>query len=376
MRKLLCAALAAAMLCVPLAGCGSQKAETGGVDYNKYIASKGFFAYTDPAYISCDTGKMSFLEPTLTAPLSPLCAKPDCDHDSKTCSSYVEDYAGVFAYENELYYLYNTDTGLELRRMDADGGNRKTVGALNVKTGADFSCPYQIGCGALLLDLWTWDVTTERQKLYLFSLEHPEQEPVLLFEGLFDTNLSKEENVASFYYSIWDNWVLYVVRTGWGGPALGYYDSLYSLYGYDRTTGETRLLVEDWAYNGAAVIEGSELTWYIPGQEIHKVQLDTGEEQTCAVDFQDAADYYAHFDDRYLYLIDLDGTQGNAICDREGKLLQTLPPDPAGHIMTYAMSTPEYVFFYDTDAAAITFTSCLEKSAIASGTAEYLEVKK
>lgn len=374
------AILVSALLGLTLTACGGRNIATPAkdgadssvaLDYNCYITSKGFFAYTDSAYIFCNNNRLTFLEPTLTAPISQLCTKPNCNHSDDTCSSHVDGSAGVFSDGNYLYYI-SENNGLELQRLDIDGTDRRTIGKLNVVTGNEFSYPHQIGCGAVLLDLWIWDIDTERQKLCLFSLEHPEQEPIVLFEGVYDPKLSSEENVAAFYYSIWDDWVLYVVRTGLGGAALGYLDTTYALYGYDRTSGETKLLVEDWVYNGNAVIAGNELTWYIPGQEIHQVQLDTGTEQTYSVDCESASEDFVYIDDSYIFFVSPDHSHDTVICDYEGKYIQSVPVEA---VYAYGLSTPDYVFFYNYDADTCEPVCYLEKSAIANGTAEYIPLE-
>ena len=55
-----------------LAGCGGGAGEAGGaIDYNQYIYSHGWVGYTEDAYIFFNCPQLKFLEPTLSAPLSP-----------------------------------------------------------------------------------------------------------------------------------------------------------------------------------------------------------------------------------------------------------------------------------------------------------------
>lgn len=94
-------------LCMGLcmSGCqqGKQPQETG-IDYNQYIYAHGQVAYTQDAYVFFQNGVLQFLEPTLSAPLSKLCTRPDCAHQDASCSAWV-DATSVFAAGNHLYYV-------------------------------------------------------------------------------------------------------------------------------------------------------------------------------------------------------------------------------------------------------------------------------
>lgn len=341
-----------------------------GIDYNSYAGSKSFFSYTDSAYIFFNNGQLTFLEPTLSSPIAPLCAKPGCDHKTEDCTSRL-NASGIYAYEDKLYYiLWNTaGNTLELYSSDMYGAGRKKVSTLNISTGSNFSYEHNIGNGFAVVNLCNWKVDSQTQTLYLVHLASADETPTILFDVAY-TEAEMHDGIAPTGVDriwTWDNGVLFNVFNG----------DNYTLYGYNDESKEVSPLVENWAWNGNLAIQEDTLYWYIPGQSLYATQLSTGEDSMFTGDLPQSLDtiYYTFFDDQYIYLVSPDGSDQTEVYDYTGKLMQKMPFDAENRTLMFALPTPDYVFFYDFDADTCEPVCYLEKSAIANGTAEYIPLE-
>lgn len=375
-KKLVCFLLGIGMGLSLLSGCGKDRdmpTAASGVDYNQYNNSYGFYALTDSAYIVWQD-KLYFLEPSLKAPMTILCSRANCMHNSaEECSAYLPGgTGGIFAWNEGLYYItaeYTND--LRIYRMDVDGQNRQQVAKLAVDTDASFyTYQHDMRCGHLVLNFVSSTPSGDVSVLYLFSMENLKEEPVVLFsnEELYNApDINQEEIPHPVPMWITEDWLFYLVEQGPKG------DRQNPLYGYQISTGGTRQFLEDGYYTtDDLAIDGEMLYWFDHEGILTAMDLVSGDvvQQT---EIPLDAEEYGEFDDRWLYIYG-----GNAqnmaqaeltIYDYEGNEIQRLSCAELDYPLCYAFSTEDRVFFRNLDYSSYFPVAYLEKDAIASGTA-------
>lgn len=381
-KRITCILLAlCCILSALLTGCGStqspavvstKEAVDSGIDYNQYINSVGCYAYSDSAYFTLENGVLYFLEPTLSAPLSVLCSKANCQHtDPNVCSAYLpQGCYSVYAWNDAIYCVgWDFTDGLCLYRMDLDGQNRERTAILNVESysGAVSYIPY-ISCGNLAL--YFVDTTPEGDvnKLYLFSMEHPEADPVSVFSNeamVKEADVSQSEIPTSYPIYLAEDWVFYLVEQGASDARQ------HSLWGYQISTGTNQELLNDgfFAIDDLA-LDGDTLLWYDLDGYLYSIDL-TNSEVTKISDVLAGENIYGSLDDQWLYINDL-ANQTLTIYDHTGQEMQTITNETA---LSFAFSTSGKVFFRDYTSGSQLPVGYLDKQAIASGSAALITLE-
>lgn len=74
---------------------------------------------------------------TVTGTSAPLCAKPDCTHDSTDCSAYTGQGASLSYYDGKLYWVGNTDVANSNDKVlwcsNTDGSDRQKVKVISMQ---------------------------------------------------------------------------------------------------------------------------------------------------------------------------------------------------------------------------------------------------
>lgn len=360
-----------AVLAALLVSCGADKtAASGGVDYNQYLNCPGYYGCTDTAWYICPDMQVYFLDSSLKAPVTLLCSRADCAHnDREECSSYLP--AGsytIYAWNNTLYYLCVPPdfSGLGLYRMGPDGQDRKCLAVLEEDV-SSFSYTARAGGGYLALNFCAATTEGDVTTLRLYSLADPEAEPLVLFsnaEQVSAPGAVQEELPTSYPVHLGEDWAFYAVTQGPAGQRQC------SLYGYQISTGETSLLLED----GFSAVDdlspqGETLRWYDADGALYEIGLASGEVRRLA-EFPVEEGIYGTMDDRWLYLT---GGAELVVCDLEGHEVQRLDCDALGFAPSYAFSSGDKVFFRNGDLLGSVEPVCwLDKEAIAKGKAEFV----
>lgn len=358
-----------------------KETPSNGVDYNQYIRARGFVAYTQDAYFFLNDHQVSVLSASLSAPVVPICTRADCRHGAGDCPAYLETSA-IYPYAGKLYYMdYITDdigvSELGLYRMDYDGGNRELVQVLDIQVGSSSMYQANMGSGCLVVDLNQWKTSGQVQTVYLFSLDRPQDEPVVLFTNREEVEASQQAEGATPNYSLggipgistvtWtylvDDWVFYDITL----------DEACTLYGYHIPTGETITVTEEWVSASPLALQEGVLYWNVPGGPICAQDLETGEQTEYRGDLPQENQYYASCDDRYFYLVpqeDVTDVPALSVYDYQGNLVQSFEPGATEQQLQYSLSSPQYVFFADYEDAGVEPVYYLEKDALAKGQAK------
>ena len=340
----LCLLMLLSLLCACGNSASTPPAASDGKDYNQYLNSPGYYACTDSAWYSCPGSQIYFLDAGLESPLHPLCAKADCNHnDRETCSSYLP------AWNNTLYYLCGSmeHGGIDLYQMGLDGQDRKLLRNYFSDV-TSYSYTTNSGGGFLTI-LWSRDtVNGDVATLYLISLDDYKADPAVLF--------SNEDEVASavptaelsqaYVLHVNQDWVFYTLTTGASD------DRTTALYGYQISTGETKLLVAD-SFSSVSDLsqQDNQLYWYVNDDGgcgvLNRLDLDSGE-TSLVREFSVAQNVWGTLDDRFLYI--LGGTDAAtaevAVYDFDGNELQRLSCTDLGTPLGYAFSSGDKVFFH------------------------------
>lgn len=347
--------------------CCGQKTVTDGVDYNQYIYHHGSVAYTDDAYIFCNNGSLTFLEPTLSAPISPLCTRPNCMHRDGTCAAHINSQS-VFASGNKLYYLAEEEGAYGVYEVGIDGGGRKRIKELPVLSGDGFGFSHLIRGEYVALAVERWSANASSSTVYLTKLRDPNGEIIPVLGGDDNTTVSYDG------ITLWGDWLLAEANHNDAEKR--------SLVGYHISAGEACTLIEDWSGWGNYAIRDDTLYWFDLENGFYSMSLTTME-QTKYRECDPAYEYGAGmYDNEYLYftnaipMIDRTGRipadkRGLYIYTYEGELKQFIPvpPEENGKAMFYLLSTPSYVFFTDGSDPVVPVWY-LEKADIASGGAK------
>lgn len=365
------------VLCILLllTGCGrAGQTDDPAVDYNQYIFSHGYAGYSEDAYLFFNSNRLLFLEPTLTSPLSPLCARPDCDHRTSACSAYIDTDA-IYVSGDNLYYIgMDRKYNYGLYEMDLQGGSRRLVENLSVLetpySGFDFS--YRIYSSWLALELEVQDADERAYMIWLTDLEHPNEDGEIIFGGYDNTS------VAYTGVELRDGWLFTIASELSTGKS--------SLLGYNMEAGTSITLVEEWnAINTLSLRDGS-LYWFVPGEGFFTKLLDEGT-VTKYRDCNPDTEYgFGAYEDNYLVFTNaipgvdmmesVSGEErGVSFYDYQGMLTQFIPVTDYTQHPAYLMSTPDYIFFFESGSTALVPAWYVEKAAIADGTAELIPVE-
>lgn len=364
------ALLSLLILAVILPACSVEQGNEGeiSIDYNQYAQGNGFFSCTDTAFLFYEPRQpIQFVDSNLTQPPEVMCAKPNCRHNSADCSAYI-DTTGLFAYDNQLYYVAKgADSKVGLYQMDFGGGNRKELFSISeINELQSYGFTYRIASGYFLLDLQKEDAFEAIDTLYLYPLQEKETVPVTIYEE------ENGEELVRFW--IRDDWVLYTIaRDSASEQQL--------LYGYQISTQQTTLLWDDWHFRNELTLCGDQLYFFKETGTLCVLDLTSMEAEEFSNQLEPIGENYnAIYDDAYFYLTSGDSTNsfgqaGLFIYTYQGELLQFIPFEE-NQILAYCISGPNVTLFYDVMSGENTPVYYLEKADIAEGQAEFLDVGK
>lgn len=369
-KRLACFLLTVCIFLALFTACGSADkvaTESNGVDYNQYTNSPGFYADTGSSYVVLDQDMLYFLEPTLSVPLTVLCAKADCDHtDPDACTAYLPEGAySLYTWNGALYsFGWDFTDGLCLYRMGLDGQNRKRAAVLDIDTdsGAVSYIPF-VACGNIALYFVDSTPAGDVNKLYLFSMEHPDAEPILLFSN--EEQVGQPDAASSDPVYLTEDWTFYMVHQGPRDARTC------SLWGYRISTGENRELIPDGFFPADDLaLEGESLLWYDVDGTLFTIDLTNGEVTELAKVLSGESVFGA-MDDQWLYNSDMENMTLN-IYDHKGNEVQQLSSDTA---LCYAFSAQDKVFFKDFGNMSMLPVGYLDKNAIVSGEASLISLE-
>lgn len=353
-----------------LSGCINEKSSSNVTkNYNQYIYQHGTFACTEEAYLFFEGGSLFFLDSELSAPLSRLCVRPNCQHTDQNCSSVINAHS-IFASGNHIYYLDQDDQGLYgVYEIDMSTQKRKCIKEIPELTeGMGYS--QRIYDSYLVLEIMKWEEDSQKSMIWLTDITDPSSEMEVIFGG--------EDNTEIVYTSpeIKEDWIFV------GAYREGEEDG--TLMGYHLKSGKTYQLVKNWVSSNRIALRDDRLYYYGIEDGFHSISLDTMELTTYRL--SEPYEYGpSGYDDRYLYLTNtlppLDQMElieseqrGIYIYDYEGKLMQYIPTTDLGIYPVYCMSSPEHVLFYD--FAQGNFPKWyIEKEKIETGTAELIALE-
>lgn len=367
-RARVCALLLLLPVVMSLSACGTEGKDPGKIDYNQYIYGHGRTAYTENSYIFMSRGgKVSALEPTLSAPLTPLCLRPECTHTDNTCSAYL-DTDSVFASGDALYYLAqdeNREYGVY--RADLNGGRRKCIRKLPILDQGGIGFAHRIYGDHLAIELTRWSKDAESSAIYLADLTDPNSELQLVLGG--------EDNTQTVYSGIElrDGWLFSLAKDRGAETC--------SLVGYDLEEGAARTIVEEWFPQNHIALSGDDLYWFTPGGGFYSISLESGEitkYRSCDPVVEMGSGVY---DDRYIYFNNMipalyqeqevpEDKLGVYIYNYEGEQIQYIPAAEVPGNPLVLLPTADYVFFYDAKGAIMP-KWYLKKAEIARGEAVF-----
>ena len=184
--------------------------------------------------------------------------------------------------------------------------------------------------------------------LYLISLDDYKADPVVLFsnEDEVASAVPTSELSQAYVLHVNQDRVFYTLTTGSSDARTT------ALYGYQISTGETKLLVAD-SFSPLSNLsqQDHKLYWYDTDGSgygaLKWIDLDSGE-TSLVREFSVAQNVWGTLDDRFLYI--LGGTDADtaeaAVYDFEGNELQRLSCADLGTPLSYAFSSGDKVFFH------------------------------
>lgn len=269
--------------------------ENKGVDYNRYIYSHGFFAYLERELALYNRPQIQFMNCNEENPVIRNCIRPNCDHKGAWCSSYLQDFNGLYASNGYLYNIELIDDQYVLRRMDPYGENRETVLELSEmnkirKENSGIEFKYQLFQDKLALELTTKKLGKRITKLLLYDLKSLKEKPILVYDN------SEQDD---YYYRLGS---LYESKILYSELAANAQKNEISLWIYDIETEETHLIREEWILGAPCSIEGDLLYWFDPSAGFNCVSLEDFSE-TCYREADPSVEYGpSAYDGQYLYL--------------------------------------------------------------------------
>lgn len=353
---------------IAICGCQSNTSHRSElIDYNQYIYSHGCVAYTDEAYVFFENGQLTFLEPSLSAPLSTMCIRPDCDHVNAHCSSYV-DTSSIFASGNNLYYVAkdkNQEYGIY--EMNLKGEDRKRIKELTLINDASIGFTYRLYDSLVALETTKWTAEASTYSIYLIDLTNKHADPKLILGG---NNNSKTIYAGT---ELRDGWVF--------AKAYDTETQERSLVGYNIESGQVYTLISDWNNSNVFSLRDNVLYWFSQEKGFFSLSLDDFQ----SVQYRSSFSYEdgpAIYDDQFLYLTNAlpsladiaTEKRGLYIYDYEGTLKQFLPLENSSISPVFLLSTPDYVFFFDANGSMAP-QWYIEKAKIRSGEVELLSVE-
>lgn len=112
-------------VCINVSGCGKETEK--GSDFTVYHDSAGYME-DGMVYQDYDAGLTKYLD-YATGEYYPLCARPNCFHDSGECAAHVlcEEAKFMGRLGDKWYYYREWDTEAEFHSCDLDGGNDRVI---------------------------------------------------------------------------------------------------------------------------------------------------------------------------------------------------------------------------------------------------------
>lgn len=356
-----------------LAGCGNETGrEEAGVNYNQYLTSHFSMGYSQDAYYFDDNGRVYFLEPSMTAPLSILCTKADCSHSDETCSAYIGSN-NLFVAHNKLYYRKENEDGSEcIYEANGKGENRRLV----------YEIPFRLENGMgiitrgygdyLIMDISRMSTEGQTNQIYLANYLDSNSEAKLVFGEAEDINLSY------VVIGITDEWLLV--------SEIDYEKNTRTLLGYEIGTGKIHRLVEGWKSDNYVSVRENQLYWFVIGEGFYSVELDTAQ-----VHKYNSCDSILGFgpgvyDENYFYFsnaipVELGGDRvpiekrGIYVYDYEGNEIQFIPVTESSCNPVGLLTTKDYVFMGElTNSNELIPKWYLKKSDVLEGNGELLPV--
>lgn len=377
MKRTYFAGIIALALCLTLASCGANHApteETDFIDNNTYSSSPGMMCYNEDAiyYYDLSAKRLSFMSRDLSAPLSPLCARPDCKHNNTDCSSYVDCF-GVYAWKDHLYYIDSSDNTFALCQMDKDGQNRTELTKLGIDRENEIYYLYQIAAGHLLFHMYEGDNNNPVVTSYLYSLENPKADPVIL-------------NCSSWTEDQWIITIPYLFEDCIFFNLSNRDSSFLNMY--DISSGKTERLLDQWHPLDALSYSGDTLYFFDQSEgSLNSLDLNSKEITRYRNDLPVDAIPYGNYDDCFFYLNATDeevtplSEQFFIIYDLEGNELQRMALKDSGleYPPTYSLSTSKYVIIKSMVPINGVYSErpqCyIEKEAIREGNAAFIPIK-
>lgn len=206
--------LPALALLLTLTACNGA-GETPSVDLDRNFAQQFAYCETEDAvYFSAWMGNRVILYADKESGIGgPLCAKPECEHNSASCSAYIDRYPlfGIGNYDGKLYFV----SGEYIWRADYDGTNRERVRPVDKKLRNDINFHnvfYHRGYAFFVGQTSTivGGAPQYGSLAYALSLTDPEAEPVIIFREALGAD--RGLNVD---YDLREN-ELYVFMFTWG----------------------------------------------------------------------------------------------------------------------------------------------------------------
>lgn len=358
-KSVLCIVLAVILL---LTGCSGQEAAkptppATDVDYNDYVVWSGAYACTTQGVYFLNHNTLYFLDESQK--YVPLCSKPQCTHKSPDCSAFVDD-SSIYAANDHLYYMaHSTDGPWQLYQMSLTGTERQVVNDIALlKDCNHVGASYQIAGEHFVLSAKIYTAESAERTIYCASLEH--NAPLT---PIF-TDLEPGLTVPTLMHTTRD-WVFAVAQDA----ELNCY-----MVGYEFATGKSHKLFQmDPMYTGNVTLgKDGAFVWSVMNEGIYQMRLGEAPSLLCPLrDWEQGA---AIADDQYFYLSNMaaakrsdtiDAAQtGVSIYGLDGEPVAFLPAGEIAGVLSYAFSTPQYVYFYDFDALSSIPVCYLDKSEI------------
>ena len=211
MKRMITLLLALALL-LALTACGGDR-ERPSVDLDRNFAQQFAFCATEESiYFSTWMGNRVILYADKESGIGgPLCAKPECEHNSASCNAYIDRYPlfGIGNYDGKLYFV----SGEYIWRADYDGTNRERVRPVDRELRNEigfYNVLYHRGYAFFVGE--TSDIVDGTPQYgclaYALSLTDPEAEPVIIFRealgadrGVYVDYDLRENELYVFMYS-------------------------------------------------------------------------------------------------------------------------------------------------------------------------------
>lgn len=340
-----------------------------GIDYNEYVVWNGAYAWSELATFVLDDLTVYYIGDDHKC--IPICARAQCDHKSKDCSAYLEA-TDIYAANDRLYYLaYGTEANLGLFSMSLSGIDRRQVNALApVQDMNNFSYSMRISGDLFALQISLMNADENVKTVYLASLKNNSS-----LETIFTDLPVGFESVD--LWRMTEDWVFAYSKDS---------DGAYHILGYNILAKKTYdLFVADPTKLGPIYVSKDNFfSWSVLGEGIYRMEL--GKKPSLVMELPDSLCGAGVFDDQYIYLCNIAAAKFNPtavpseevglyIYTHSGELINFLPQGDITGIPSYAVSTKDYIYFYDYSAGDPTPAYYLEKEKIGSAELVWMSVK-